>query len=278
VSLVETAYAKINLALHVRRGRSDGYHQIETIFAFADFGDRLGAELAEEISLEVSGPFAEGLSAGPENLVVRAARLLSEHAGARQGARLRLFKALPVAAGIGGGSADAAAALRLLSRLWDLGLDQRALAEMGAALGADVGACVASVTSRGEGVGERLEPLGGELSGMPLLLVNPRLPLSTAPVFAGWDGVDRGPLGPGSILTSALAGRNDLEAPAVALVPAIADVLEWLRARAGATMARMSGSGATCFALFESTEAAAEAQSETEATHKGWWTAQGALR
>jgi 4-diphosphocytidyl-2-C-methyl-D-erythritol kinase len=248
----ETAYAKINLALHVRARRPDGYHELETLFAFAEDGDRLSGQLADEIGLAVSGPQAAALAAGEDNLVLRAARGLKAATGLRKGASLHLEKILPVAAGLGGGSADAAAALRLLARLW--GVDPQAPAIMAVArsLGADVPACVRSETCFGSGRGDALIPFrDAALPGTPLLLVNPGIALMTGPVFAGWDGRDRGPLDPADWRD----GRNDLTPAAIALVPEIADLIALLEAQPGANLVRMSGSGATCFALFETFEA-----------------------
>ena len=247
----ETAWAKINLALHVRKRRADGYHEIESLFAFARHGDGLAFEWADDLTLVIEGPFAAGLDAGQGNLVIRAAEALRSAFGIAAGARLTLTKNLPVAAGIGGGSADAAAALRLLARYWGIDLRDPRVDAIAAELGADVPACLVSATLRGEGRGDALDLVDGSaLAGMPLLLVNPRIALTTGPVFAGWDGVDRGALARGDPLTAALAGRNDLEAPAVALVPGIGDLVSALGALDGVVLARMSGSGATCFALF----------------------------
>ena len=240
--LGEPAPAKLNLALHVRGRRPDGRHEIETLFAFCVDGDTVHAESADTITLTVEGPFAEELD-GDDNLVLRAACALQAAAGTRNGAAMTLTKRLPVASGIGGGSADAAAALRLLTRLWQI--DPAHASAVAPQLGADVPACLLSLTARGAGVGERLTLVDDPtIAGTPVLLVNPRIPLSTAEVFARWGGIDRGPLGDWR------DGRNDLEAPARTLVPQIGEVLEWLRARPGATVVRMSGSGATCFALF----------------------------
>lgn len=245
----ENAPAKINLALHVRERMADGYHRLETIFAFAADGDRLAGSIAEGLTLEIDGPFSHGLSAGEDNLVLKAARALQAAAGVRQGAALTLEKSLPLASGIGGGSADAAAALRLLARLWRTDMPLEPIAR---ALGADVPACLLGRTVRGEGRGEELTPVADAgLTGRPLLLVNPGVAMPTGPVFAGWDGRDRGPLGRGDPLAVALAGRNDLEASAIALAPVIGELLDWLRQRPGAGLVRMSGSGATCFALFD---------------------------
>jgi len=257
----EIVPAKLNLALHVRGKLPDGRHSIETIFAFCTDGDRLTAEEADEISLEVGGPFAADLADETDNLVLRAARALRDALGTAKGAALTLDKRLPVASGIGGGSADAAAALRLLTSLWRV--DPKYAEQVAPTLGSDVPACLLSLPARGEGAGDRLTLVQlPDLAGTPVLLVNPRVPLSTAEVFAAWDGEDRGPLeGWGE-------GRNDLEGPAVALVPQIGAVLAWLSAQAGATFVRMSGSGATCFAFFES-EAARDAAAD--AVPREWW-------
>ena len=248
----EIAYAKLNLALHVRAREPDGYHRIETLFAFCADGDRLRVEEGEGLSLAITGPFAEGLSAGEDNLVIRAARALAGRFGVTKGAHLTLEKNLPVASGIGGGSADAAATLRLLSRWWDIGGAHRgvpfhaAIEEIARNLGADVPACLASRTARGDGRGDRLRPVDLGLAGTPVLLVNPRVAVSTAAVFKGWDGVDRGPMP-----DDPQAGRNDLQAPACAVAPEIEEVLTVLSTQSQTTLVRMSGSGATCFALFE---------------------------
>jgi 4-diphosphocytidyl-2-C-methyl-D-erythritol kinase len=262
----ETAYAKINLALHLRRRRDDGYHEIETIFAFAEDGDTLTAEPAAAITLTIDGPLAADLACDDDNLVLRAARLLAGASG--RGAHLHLTKRLPIAAGLGGGSADAAAALRLLSALWDVPVPEG----LAAALGADVAACLLSRTSHAEGLGYPVtEIAAGEITGTPLLLVNPRLPLSTAAVYRGWDGVDRGPLPAGLPLGVALAGRNDLEAPALALQPVVADVLALLGTGEGLQLARMSGSGATCFALYADDAARDAAAARIARAQPGWW-------
>jgi len=265
--LVEIAPAKINLALHVRGKRPDGRHELETIFAFCTDGDQLTATVADDLSLTVTGPFAAMLDDGPGNLVHRAASALAAEARVGKGVRLTLEKNLPVASGIGGGSADAAAALRLLTRLWST---DPAIAEgLAPELGSDVPACLLSMTSRGTGAGEALELVDAGVSGTPILLVNPREALSTGAVFAGWDGIDRGPLGDWR------AGRNDLEPAALRLVPAIGDVLAWLQGQFGVTLARMSGSGATCFALFASE---AERDQAAEQCPDEWWHLASILR
>jgi 4-diphosphocytidyl-2-C-methyl-D-erythritol kinase len=302
--LIETAYAKVNLALHVRRRREDGYHNLESLFAFVDRGDVLSAAPRADggLSLAIEGPFAQGLDSGADNLVLRAARALQmtvcpesfaqgrstslgNSAGleildsGHLGADLHLTKNLPVASGIGGGSADAAAALRLLNRLWGCNLSDRDLCTIGETLGSDIPACVISQSLRVEGRGEALEPLDlPGLSGIPILLVNPGIPLGTAPVFRGWDQVDRGPLDTSSLQAVISSGRNDLEAPARALVPEIADVLERLRSTPGVTLSRMSGSGATCFALYDSPAARATAEQALAAAYPAWWVMSGMLR
>ncbi len=275
----ETAYAKINLALHVRRRRPDGYHELETLFAFCADGDRLSATAVDTLSLTIEGPFGEGLSAGPDNLVLRAAEALQAEAGVSAGAAIRLDKRLPVASGIGGGSADAAAALRLLVRLWGVTVADETLLEIGAALGADVPACVTSRACRGEGRGDALDFLDeGALAGRPVLLVNPRVAVPTGPVFQRWDRIDRGPLAAGDPLAAALAGRNDLEPPAREMQPVIANVVESLAAMPGVVLARMSGSGATCFALYDSLDARDAADRAIAAAEPGWWRLATVLR
>jgi 4-diphosphocytidyl-2-C-methyl-D-erythritol kinase len=261
VAAAETAYAKINLALHVRRRREDGYHEIETVFAFCGDGDVVTAAPARDLTLEIEGPFAEGLSA-TDNLVLDAARCFSSRFS------LKLTKNLPVASGIGGGSADAAATLRLLSRLTGEPLPP---VEIQRALGADVPACVVSQSRRGTGVGEVLESIS-PVTGLSVLLVNPLIALSTAAVFRTWDAIDRGPL------DNWRTGRNDLESPAKALVPVIGELIDWLEVQPGTMLARMSGSGATCFALFSEDWACAEAAAEARRLFPAYWVMESVLR
>ena len=257
----ELAPAKLNLALHVRGRLPDGRHALETLFAFCTDGDRLEAAPSDTLSATNIGFFASDLPENDDNLVLRAAVSLQKRAGVRSGAALMLEKRLPVASGIGGGSADAAAALRLLTSMWSI--DPAHASAVAPDLGADVPACLLSMTSRGRGAGDRLELVNDpEIAGTAVLLVNPKVPLSTREVFAAWDGVDRG------TLTDWRAGRNDLEAPARAIVPAIGDVINWLERQPGAEFVRMSGSGATCFGLFRdegSRDAAAAACPDC------WW-------
>lgn len=263
----EIAYAKINLALHVRRRREDGYHEIETLFAFVDAGDVLTARAAGRDELTVSGEFAPQLADRFGNIVAMALGKLP-HPGALT---IALEKNLPVAAGLGGGSADAGAVFRIVEALHGLPDDWR---ERAASLGADVPACVASRMCLGRGTGTELSSVDNDLGGTPVLLVNPRVPLATGPVFAAWDGTDHGPLPSGPASRIALEGRNDLERAAVAIVPQIAGVLGALE-DSGATLARMSGSGATCFALYPN-EAARDAAGN--ALPPSWWRMTGKLR
>jgi 4-diphosphocytidyl-2-C-methyl-D-erythritol kinase len=258
--LSEPAPAKLNLALHVRGRRPDGRHEIETIFAFCTDGDRVEASAGQGLTLTVDGPFADRLAGEGDNLVLRAARELAAEAGVPANAALRLVKYLPVASGIGGGSADAAAALRLLTRLWRL--DPGHASRVAPKLGSDVPACLLSLTARGEGAGDRLALVDAGVAGAPLLLVNPLVPLGTGEVFAVWDGNDLGPL------AEWREGRNDLEGPARRLVPPIGDILVWLQGLEGVTFARMSGSGPTCFALFDD-EAARDAAAQRVPAQ--WW-------
>ncbi len=203
-ALQETAYAKLNLALHVRRRRDDGYHELETLFAFAEDGDRISGELAEDVSLSVSGPFGDGLS-DTDNLVVRAASLIKAHFGVEYGAALHLDKQLPVASGIGGGSADAAATARLLNRLWNIGAEEGELEALLAPLGADIPACVRSRTAYGEGTGAivALRPRMPAFEAGRSCWSTRLQPVATGPVFKAWDGIDRGQLQN----TRPLAGR-----------------------------------------------------------------------
>lgn len=272
MQLSEHAPAKINLALHVRRRREDGYHDLETLFAFTAFGDTLRAAPADRLTLAVDGEFTVPSGAGDENLVLRAARMLAAATGIRAGAALSLTKRIPVAAGLGGGSADAAAALRLLDRLWGTGCSPQQLTELAAELGADVPACVRSQTCFATGKGESMTPVDAHVAGLPVLLLNPRIAVPTGPVFAAWDGVDRGPLNPAHDLRTL---RNDLTAPAVGLVPAIGTMLGWLAGRDGVVLARMTGSGGSVFGLFGDMASAAAA---ARAVPAEWWSVYTQLR
>ncbi|SDA28712.1 4-(cytidine 5'-diphospho)-2-C-methyl-D-erythritol kinase [Sphingomonas sp. NFR15] len=267
-TIVETAPAKINLALHVRARRADGYHELETLFAFLQDGDELRFTPGRS-TFEVEGPFAAALSGEGDNLVLRAARGFAGAFGVPAEGAWVLEKNLPVASGIGGGSADAAAALRLLARVHGVARDDPRLFAVADALGSDVPACLLGRPALGTGRGEKLEPLE-DLGAVPVLLVNPGIAVSTGPVFRAWDGVDRGAIPAGGTIARARAGRNDLEAPARAIAPGIGDVIDLL-ATTGPMLARMSGSGATCFALYEAEQTRAAAAATVRAAQPGWW-------
>ncbi|MEQ1509697.1 MAG: 4-(cytidine 5'-diphospho)-2-C-methyl-D-erythritol kinase [Sphingopyxis sp.] len=269
----EIAYAKVNLALHVRGRRADGYHEIETLFAFVDDGDILAVEEADADSLTIEGDFAEGLSSGPDNLVLRALALARGMGAVAPPLAIRLEKKLPVASGLGGGSADAGAMLRLILRHWPGHLSEADLIAASVTLGADVPACVSAQTVFARGIGDDLQPDNMALSGQPILLVNPLLPCPTGPVFAAWDGIDRGALDP----INWRAGRNDLSDAALSLCPEIDDVMAVMRAQLPA-LARMSGSGATCFALFDDDAALEAAANRIWGDHPDWWVMAGHLR
>lgn len=264
------APAKINLTLLVTGQRSDGYHLLDSLVVFADVGDRVRAEPADAFSLTLDGPMAAGLMAGEDNLVLRAARLIGA-----PGAALTLTKCLPLASGIGGGSSDAAAALRALAQLYELPLPDR---DRLLTLGADLPVCLHPGPQRMGGIGDRLQPLQG-LPGFWLVLVNPGVQVPTPAVFralACKDGLPMPDPLPMFADLPALAAflrdqRNDLEAPARALAPVIGDALAALAAQPGCQLARMSGSGATCFGLFGAKSAADRAAAAVSRTCPNWW-------
>ena len=278
--IAETAPAKVNLFLHVVGRRPDGYHLLDSLAVFPAVGDTLRAAPAEAFSLALEGPFGGALRAVPDNLVLRAARGLAELAGVRGGARLTLVKTLPVASGIGGGSADAAAALRLLGRLWGVAPAAEALRALALRLGADVPVCLTGRPARMGGVGDMLSP-APDLPACGLVLVNPGVAVSTPDVFRARSGRFSAPAAlPSGWLDAVAMARdlaalgNDLEPPAVTLCPVIGTVLAALRAAPGCLLARMSGSGATCFGLFADAVAAAAAAEGVR--RPGWWVWGGA--
>jgi 4-diphosphocytidyl-2-C-methyl-D-erythritol kinase len=269
-AIVEVAPAKLNLALHVRRRRADGYHDLETLFVFAADGDRVTVSVGPA-SFQVTGPFARGLESGDDNLVIRAERAFAAAFSIATSHAIVLDKHLPIASGIGGGSADAAATLRALARLHGIASDDARLFTIAADLGADVPACLLGRASLGTGKGDALEPIAG-LGDMPALLVNPGVAVPTGRVFAGWNGVDRGGIAEeGNALGQAFAGRNDLQPAAEAVAPVIADVIALLGCQTSARFARMSGSGATCFALFDTLSDRDAAARQVAARHPEWW-------
>jgi 4-diphosphocytidyl-2-C-methyl-D-erythritol kinase len=287
VPLVENAPAKVNLTLRVVRRRDDGYHDIESLVAFADFGDTLSLSRGRELTLTVRGPSAAAAGEDADNVVLKAARALAERIPGIGLGAFDLEKNLPVAAGIGGGSADAGAALRLIARANELAADDRRLYEAARATGADVPVCLDPRPRLMYGIGDLLSaPLS--LPPLPAVLVNPRVALPTKAVFAAW----RPAAAPGAALDLAvvakLTGRdpllhllatqsNDLQDAAIALTPVIADVLAALRRLSGCQLARMSGSGATCFGLFSSATAARAAGKVLRDKYQHWWVKAGVL-
>lgn len=273
------APAKINLALHITGQRSDGYHLIDTLVTFADFGDRLEFEPNDDLNLVISGSETSGLQSDAGNLVLRAANQLRNHVRRPElGATIHLHKYLPVAAGIGGGSADAAATLRGLNKLWALNLDLNTLQHIALPLGADIPMCLAGVTSRATGIGEIIEPMSADT--LALVLINPRVAVSTPEIFKSVvQKINPKLEDPSQFLkspTDSLAGylsrqRNDLQTPALQIAPVIGDCLAWLEHQKNCHLARMSGSGATCFGLFETPEEAAQAAKDIRQHKPDWW-------
>lgn len=279
------APAKVNLYLHVVGRRDDGHHLLDSLIAFADIGDRITAMPADELSLTLAGPQAGALAdADDDNLVLRAARLLAVAVGnSASGAALRLEKHLPVSSGIGGGSSDAAATLHALCRLWNCRPDATLLKAIALQLGADVPACLAARPVWVGGVGERLEDACG-LPPSGIVLANPRRALSTPAVFKARRGAfsrparfEPMPRDAAGLAETLCDRRNDLTEAALSLVPEIAPVLDALAWLPGALLARMSGSGATCFALFADRAAAEAAGSMLARAEPSWWVGSGAL-
>ena len=280
-SLVDAAFAKINLTLRVLGRRADGYHELESLVAFADIGDMVRLQTGAPLALEIDGPYAADCGAPADNLVLKAAAALSAQVAGLKLGRFCLTKELPVAAGIGGGSADAAAALRLLVHgnrqiFSTVDFADSRVQAAALAVGADVPVCLASTTCIMRGMGERLSPV--EMPRLHAVLVNPGVAVATRDVFAKFTGAPENrqpvaPLGdvprtPDALLALLAQHDNDLTPAAIACAPVIGDVLAQLRAAPGSLLARMSGSGATCFALFPS---AAQAAAAAQSMRKDWW-------
>jgi len=276
----EKAPAKINLSLIVKGRRSDGYHELQSLVVFADCGEGLKAEPADALSLNVTGPFARALDNDHNNLVLEAVRYFDDYTGRTTKADFTLEKTLPVASGIGGGSADAAAAFRLLCRMHDHALPPHVLASLGLCVGADVPVCLEARPAIMWGKGELLQRRDG-LPDFWLVLVNPGVAVSTASVFKALDapalvekeeGPDVPQFGDVTALVEWLERHgNDLEAPARAIVPVIGDVITALGATDGCLLARMSGSGATCFGIYADEQLAARAAAAIGGAHTDWW-------
>lgn len=257
------ARAKVNLCLHVTGQRGDGYHLLDSVVTFADVADILTFKPAENLTLTIDGPFADGLSGDDDNLILQAARCFANPAGAA----IHLQKNLPVASGIGGGSADAAAALQGLSQLWNCALPDAA-AQL--SLGADVPVCVIGETVRMQGVGEEITPISS-LPALPTILINPGVAVSTPSVFKALTKKNNTQIGAGETSLAWLsAQRNDLQEPAISIAPVIAKVVTKLE-QSGALLARMSGSGATCFGVFGTKEKAQAAAAKLSEQHPDWW-------
>src|SRR3954453_23966189 len=290
--LSDDGRGKVNLTLRVVGRRTDGFHDLESVVAFADCADRLTLTPGSELTLQTSGPLAQACGETSDNLVLKATRLLAERVPGLKSGHFTLDKVLPVAAGIGGGSADAAAALHLLAKLNDLALDDERLLEVALATGADVPVCLASRACDMTGVGDTLTPLS--LPIIPCVMINPCVPVSTKDVFTALG------LRNGELLVSATdifrgtdwpeagasvedwvevlaASANDLEAPAIRIQPVIGEVIAALNATNGAWLARMSGSGAACFAIYENPADAGRAAGKIRRDHPGWWVHAGTL-
>ena len=273
------APAKVNLYLHVTGRRPDGYHLLDSLVVFAGVGDKLGFACADGLSLKITGPGAKDLAVTDDNIVLKAARLLAETLGRKPEAAITLEKHLPVASGIGGGSADGVAALRGLLKLWNSKLDEATLAKIGLKIGADLPVCLAGRPTQMSGIGEILEPVV-KLPPAWLVLVNPRIALSTPAVFKARNG-DFTPAAPltappadaKSLAAVLTERRNDLAPPAIALEPSVGKMLDAIAATTDCLLSRMSGSGATCFGLYAD-QATAENAAQTLANrHPNWWIA-----
>jgi 4-diphosphocytidyl-2-C-methyl-D-erythritol kinase len=270
------APAKINLTLHVGERRGDRYHALDSLVVFADIGDELRFAKAGDLSLAVDGPFTEALDCEADNLVLKAARALAKEAGIEPRARIALTKNLPVASGIGGGSADAAAALRALTKLWDVRIGEAALHRIALSLGADVPVCLYGKPARMEGIGERLTEVRGVVP-LDMVLVNPGIRLPTEAVFARLQ-TRSGTLRAlpqfhdrDSLIGYLDRACNDLEKPAVSLAPVIGEVIDAICTDESSLVVRMSGSGATCFGIYANAVDAATAASVIAREHQDWW-------
>ena len=271
------APAKLNLALHVTGQRADGYHLLESLVAFADFGDEVTVEPAEADEFVVSGQFASWVPIDGGNLVIAARDLLRDLLpGETPPVRIALEKRLPVASGVGGGSSDAAATIKALIALWGVQVDEKELATAALSLGADLPMCLAERPLIARGIGDEIEPLGS-FPGVHAVLVNPGAQISTPEIFKALEKRDNDPLPEWATandalqLAGALTGlRNDLQRPAIEQCPAISDVLEALRTN-GAELARMSGSGATCFGIFDNPGPAFAAADVIGKREPGWF-------
>lgn len=274
-----TARAKINLALHVTGQRGDGYHLLETLVTFAEIGDQLSFAPDDHLSLTIDGPEGDLLTVDGNNLVLKAAQILRDHAHRPDlGAKIHLTKNLPIASGIGGGSADAAGALLGLCKMWDLQIAPTELMQLALSLGADIPMCVAGVAARVSGIGETIHPL--PIKPLNLVLANPRVQVSTPDVFRQLRIKNNPPLGELARqdnrsdrfwINYLMHQRNDLQPAACEVAPQIVECLNAIEDLPDCMLARMSGSGATCFGIFENPGEAAYAAHELRSQHKDWW-------
>lgn len=278
--ITAAAPAKLNLYLHITGRRADGYHLLESGVLFTELADILSFAPADTLSLTTDGPFAAAAGGGEGNLVLKAARLLQAHTGHRGGAAITLTKNIPVGAGMGGGSSDAAVALNALNKLWALGLSESELHALAPKLGADVAMCLAAAPVIASGIGEELAPWALPPERGYVLLVHPRVPLLTAKVYAAYHAAPIPPCAPSPApqpdydgwVRSLAAARNDLEAPAAQCEPIVAELLAALHALTPSpSLVRMTGSGACCFALYAQGEDARAAEALLRARHPKWW-------
>ena len=277
--LKRTAPAKVNLSLRILGRRADGYHLLESLTTFAELGDEISVAPADRLTLTVDGEFAAAAGGGKGNLVLKAAQLLQERTGCAQGATICLTKHVPVGAGLGGGSADAAMALHLLNELWTLNVSRDTLIGWAPELGADVAMCLAARPVFACGIGEILTPLPSPLPAFHAVLVHPRTPLLTADVYRALQVVAQpsrlpapGALNPAQWLAYMRAQGNDLEPAAMQVSPDVPKVLHALQQLTpAASLVRMTGSGACCFALYPTPDAATQAAAHIRAQHPHWW-------
>jgi 4-diphosphocytidyl-2-C-methyl-D-erythritol kinase len=271
------ARAKVNLYLHVVGRRADGYHLLDSLIVFAETGDDIAVAAADDLSLTIDGPFGAGLDAGPSNLVLRAAEGLRDLTGVNQGAAIRLTKNLPIASGIGGGSADAATTLLALIDLWQVTPDRAALYALAEKLGADVPVCLAGNPSFVGGIGEDIQP-ADKLPPAHILLVNPLVETPTPAVFKARRGDfspaarwDQSPRTAQDLANFLVTRKNDLTAPAITVAPVVADVLSAIAETKDCLLSRLSGSGATCFGIFETAATAEAARQQIKTRYPNWW-------
>lgn len=271
------APAKINLALHITGQRDDGYHLLDSLIVFANVGDTVSVEQADKLALEIDGPYAHCLGVKQDNLALRAAQLLSAAVGKNSGALIQLTKNLPIGGGIGGGSADAAATLKLLQQLWEAQISNTALTELALQLGADVPVCLSETSAHVQGIGEQITPLNN-IPQMHLVLVYPNIAVSSSgvyqrgittyssalPSYTEWQSVEK-------CITYLSSCTNDLTENAISIAPVIGGVLELISKQEDCLLARMSGSGSTCFGIFTTDDAAASATRNIQASHPDWW-------